>query len=293
MTLSIFYSGMMRALARLVALPICAALLSGCNMLGVGYGHIDTYAAWTAADYFDLDAQQKQDFKTRFDRLHEWHRAEQLPNYAKFLASANSRIHKGLAAEDVNWITQGVEERYRSMVRRGSEDAAAVLMTITPAQMESLQKRWSKDNARYAREHRVSGTPAEQRQARTERELKRVKEWVGELSPDQEKKVAALAEELPLAPKLRYEDRLRRQREFVQIMASRGDAKQFPERLRQWLLNWEEGRSPEYQRFFADWRRQQAEFYVNVERVLTPAQKNSVIAKVERYANDFTQLAQR
>ena len=281
-----------RGLARLAA-PFLGLLLSGCNMLSVGYGHIDTYAAWQAAEYFDLDPQQRQEFKTRFDRLHEWHRTEQLPNYAKFLASSSGRIRKGVTNEDAAWIAQGIEERYRALVKHGADDAAAMLMTITPAQLESLQRRWNKDNARYAREHKVNGTAAEQRQARTERELKRVKEWVGELTPDQEKKIAVLADELPLAPKMRYEDRLRRQREFMQLMAQRGDAKQFTERLRHWLLNWEEGRSAEFQRYYSDWRKKQTEFYVAVERTLTPQQRTTVVSRVERYANDFTQLAQR
>ena len=286
--------GWLRALARLVAPALCLALLAGCNMLSVGYGHIDTYASWMAGEYFDLDPQQKQDFRTRFDRLHEWHRTEQLPDYARFLASSSSRIQKGVSNEDAVWIAQGIEDRYRALVKRGSDDAAAVLMTITPAQLEALQRRWEKDNARYKREHRVNGTPAEQRQARTERELKRIREWVGEIGPEQEKKIAALAADLPLAPKLRYEDRLRRQKEFLQLMANRGtDTKQFADRLRHFLLSWEEGRNPEFQRFFSEWRRRQTEFYVEAARLMTPQQRTTLIGRVERYASDFTQLAQR
>jgi hypothetical protein len=291
---SIIHGGPLGALARAAATALALALLSGCNMLSVGYGHIDTYASWMAGEYFDLDPQQKQDFRTRFDRLHEWHRTEQLPDYAKFLASTSARVQKGVSNDDAEWIAQGIEGRYRSLVKRGADDAAAVLMTITPAQLEALQRRWEKDNARYKREHRVNGTAAEQRQARTERELKRIREWVGEVGPEQEKKIAALAADLPLAPKLRYEDRLRRQKEFLQLMANRGtDTRQFAERLRHFLLNWEEGRSPEFQRFFTEWRRKQAEFYVDAARLMTPQQRTTLVGRVERYASDFTQLAQR
>ena len=291
---SIIHRGPLRALTRVAATALGLALLSGCNMLSVGYGHIDTYASWMAGEYFDLDPQQKQDFRTRFDRLHEWHRTEQLPDYARFLASTSARVQKGITNDDAEWIARGIEERYRGLIKRGSDDAAAVLMTITPAQLEALQRRWEKDNARYRREHRVNGSAAEQRQARTERELKRIREWVGEVGPEQEKKIAALAADLPLAPKLRYEDRLRRQKEFLQLMANRGtDTRQFAERLRLFLLNWEEGRSPEFQRFFTEWRRKQAEFYVDAARLMTPQQRTTLVGRVERYASDFTQLAQR
>jgi hypothetical protein len=291
---SMVYGGLTRALGRLVVSALCLALLSGCNLLSVGYGHVDTYAAWMADEYFDLEPHQRHEFRTRFDRLHEWHRTEQLPDYARFLASSSARIQKGLSNEDAAWIAQGMEDRYRALVSRGADDAAAILMTITPAQLEALQRRWEKDNARYRREHRVNGTVAEQQQARTERELKRIREWVGEISGEQEKKIAALVADLPRAPKLRYEDRLRRQRDFLQLMASRGsDPRQFTDRLRHFLVNWEEGRSPEYQRFFAEWRRRQTEFYVEASRLLTPQQRTALVNRVERYASDFTQLAQR
>ncbi len=294
MKVSIIHGGLLRALTRAVAPALGLALLSGCNLLSVGYGHIDTYASWMAGEYFDLDPHQKQNFNSRFGRLHEWHRTEQLPNYAKVLASAGSRIRNGVTNEDGEWIAQGIEQRYRTLVARGADDAAAVLMTITPAQLESLQRRWNKDNARYVREHRVNGSVAEQQRARAERELKRLKEWVGEITPEQEKKIVTLAAELPLAPKLRYEDRLRRQREFVQLMAGRGsDERQFAEKLRHWLANWEEGRSPEFARFSTDWRRRQTEFYVEAARLLTPQQRTTLVGRVERYASDFTQLAQR
>ena len=292
--MGILQLGSMRTLVRLAVPGLCAAFLSGCNMLSVGYGHIDTYAAWQAAEYFDLDPAQRQDFKARFDRLHEWHRTEQLPDYAKFLGSSSARIRNGVSTDDGEWIARGIEDRYRALVKRGADDAAAILMTVTPAQMDALQRRWSKDNARYVREHKVNGSPAEQRQARTERELKRIKEWVGELTPEQEKKIAALAADLPLAPKLRYEDRLRRQRDFVQLMAGRGtDQHRFAERLRHFLANWEEGRSAEFARFSAEWRRRQVAFYVEAARLMTPQQRAVLVSRVERYASDFTQLAQR
>jgi hypothetical protein len=162
---AILTGGLAARLARLAATSLATALLAGCNLLSVGYGHIDTYAAWQAGEYFDLDSHQRQEFKARFDRLHAWHRTEQLPDYAKFLAASGARIRNGVTSDDGEWIARGIEERYRALVKRSADDAAAMLMTITPAQMESLQRRWEKDNARYAREHKVNGTPSEQRQA--------------------------------------------------------------------------------------------------------------------------------
>jgi hypothetical protein len=277
----------------LVAAGLCLALISGCTLLRLGYGQLDTFAEWTADEYFDLDADQKQEFRERFRRLHAWHRHEQLPDYAGFLNSVSRQVREGLSREDAERIARGLEERYRLLIRQSADDAAAMLMTVTPAQLEALQRKWKKDNARFLRENRVTGSPEEQQQARAERELKRIEDWVGRLDAEQTRKINAMVREMPLAPRLRYEDRLRRQREFTQLMGQRGDARQFAARLRHFLLNWEEGRNPEYQRVAADWRQKQTEFYLEVAQMLTPQQRATLLNRIQRYSDDFTQLAQR
>lgn len=90
--------------SRAITLACCLAMLAGCTMIGVGYGHLDTYAAWKADEYFDLDAPQKDEFARRFNRLHEWHRYEQLPDYAAFIAEARKRLDRPLQREDVEWL---------------------------------------------------------------------------------------------------------------------------------------------------------------------------------------------
>jgi len=285
--------GNLTKLARALLLTLCLAALGGCSLLRIGYSHLDTFAEWTADDYFDLDAQQMEEFRARFDRLHEWHRYEQLPDYAVFLTETKVRVQKGLAREDVLWIIGNVSTRYRTLVGRSAYDAAALLMTVTPAQLEALQRQWEKDNRRFVRDHRLEDSAEQQRRAAAQRALERVRGWTGSLSDEQEERITALAREMPMNQRLRHEDRLRRQREFLQLMAQRGDAAGFPARLRHWLVNWEEGRAPEYARLWAPWMEKQADLYVAVDRMLTPHQREHVTHRLQNFASDFTRLAQR
>jgi len=278
-------------LAILLALPL--AVLPGCSLVRIGYAQLDTIAVWTADDYFDLDTAQRQDFLRRFDRLHEWHRYEQLPEYITFLDGTKARVERGLIREDFLWVVEGVRERYRIVVRRGADDAAALLMTVTPAQLEALQRQWERDNRRFIREYRLDEGIEEQRQARVHRALSRIRDWIGSLSPEQEKNIIAMASELPSIHGLRHEDRLRRQREFLQLMRSRDDTREFAARLRHWLLNWEAGRDPEFDRVFAEWTVKQGDLYAAVARMATPSQRAAVLRRLQGYMADFTQLAQR
>jgi uncharacterized protein DUF6279 len=283
-----------RALAHFLALGLLAALLGACSLLRAGYPQLDTYATWTADEYFDLDQRQKQEFRTRFDKLHAWHRYEQLPDYAAFLTETKARLERGFTRSDFLWVVGGVQERYRVIIRRSADDAAAVLVTITPEQLNALQRQFDKDNRRFIREYRLDADIEERRQATARRTLKRIREWAGSLTPEQEKSIAAMARELPLIHGLRHEDRVRRQREFTQLMRNRGDDPvKFAARLRHFLLNWEEGRDPRYDRMFKESIAKHAELYAAAARMLTPPQRAAVARRLQGYVDDFTHLARR
>jgi hypothetical protein len=281
-------------LLRGLAIVCCVGMLASCSMLRLGYGQLDTYAAWKANEYFDLDAAQKNEFLRRFGRLHEWHRYEQLPDYAAFLAETRTRLDQPLAREDVLWFLDGVKARYATIVARASGDAAALLRTITPAQLEALQRQWDKDNRRFSREYRLAGSDEDIKRARARRTLERTRDWVGSLSHQQEQRIIAMVDALPMTERLRYEDRLRRQHEFMQLMAQRGGrGEQFSARLRQWLTDWDKGRTPEYERRFEEAFEQRVQLVVEIQRMLEPRQRAIALQRVQDYIDDFTRLAER
>lgn len=280
-------------MAPAILLALSLAVLPGCSMIRIGYPQLDTIALWTADEYFELDPEQKQDFRVRFARIHEWHRYEQLPDYALFLAETKARFQKGLTRGDALWVTEGIRARYRTLVAYVADDAAAMLMSVTPAQLDALQNQWKKNNSRFVREYRLDASVEEQRRETGRRALARIRDWVGHLDDEQDQKILAWAAELPLVHGARHQDRLRRQREFLQLMAQRDDAGRFAARLRHWLTNWEEGRDPGYDRLFNAWTQQQADLYAAVYGILLPHQRAAVADRMQGYINDFTRLAQR
>jgi hypothetical protein len=279
--------------ARAIALTFVLATLAGCSMVRLGYSQLDTIAAWTADEYFDLEPEQKQEFQKRFERFHEWHRYEQLPDYAAFLAEAKARLQRGLKRDDALWVINSVRARYRTLVTYAADDAAAMLMSVTPEQLDALRRKWEKDNRRFIREYRLEASIEEQRRATGRRTLSRIRDWVGHLDDEQEHEILAWASALPLIHGPRHQDRLRRQREFLQLMSQRDDAGRFAARLRNFLSNWEEGRDPAFDRLFNEWTQQQAELYVAVYGILLPHQRAAVADRLQVYINDFTQLSQR
>jgi len=277
---------------RLVLCMLCLLLGGGCSMLRVGYGHVDSVAAWMVHDYFDLNADQRDLFAQRFERLHTWHRQTQLPEYAQFLTDIQSRAKRGLRDSDMLWLVDGSKQRYARMAVRGAADAADLLATLTPEQIEVFRQQVDKDNRKFMRERRIADSEAERRKVVQQRTLSQLRDWVGPLTDTQEARVIALLQTMPLVDKLRHEDRLRRQREFFALLELRsGDRTAFAQRLRDWLEHWEAGRSAEQARLFDESWKKRAELYAAIDRLLTPVQRNHLVSKLQDYIDDFRELS--
>lgn len=285
---------MFAAVARRRSLLIAAlaALLVSCTFTKFAYNQADTVAAWKIDEYFDLDGQQKQEFSKRFDRLYAWHRHEQLPEYAQFMRTARTRMQDGTSREDVLWFVDGMRTRVRTLTRQAAPDAAVLLASVTPAQIEHLKAKLEKENRKYVREHKVNGTLEERQEAEAKRVIKQVKEWLAPLSNEQEQRVIAMVREGPQLEKEKYAERLRRQRELIELLSHRGeDSQRFTARVTEWMVNWERGRPAEYQKQLDHSWQRRAELLATVDRMLTPEQRNTSLQRVQNYAEDFTQLA--
>jgi hypothetical protein len=270
------------------------AAAAACSFTRVGYNQAETLAAWRVSDYFELAGSQRDDFHRRFQALHLWHRHDQLPEYAQFLRAAQHRLQLGLTPHDVEWFVDGIRGRYRTLARHSAPEAAAWLATLTPAQVEGLQQRFDRENRKWAREHKLNGSVRERNEATARRTIAQLKSWLAPLNYEQEQRVIAIVQEWPDTTALYYAERLRRQREFIELLAHRGEERErFAARLTDWLVNWERGRLAEYQRANeALWARR-TDLFVTVDRMLTPAQRSAAVRRLQTYAADFLELAGR
>jgi hypothetical protein len=277
---------------RILLLALLLLLSSGCSMIRAGYGHFDSVAAWMVHDYFDLNADQRDLFAQRFQGLHAWHRRTQLAEYAQFLGDMQSRARRGLREGDLLWLVDGLKQRYARIAAQGAADAADLLATLTPEQIEHFRQQLDKDNRKFVNEHRINDNEAERRKAAQQRTLSQLRSWLGPLNEAQQAKVGAMLQTLPLVDKLRHEDRLRRQREFFVLLELRnGERKLFAQRLREWLEHWEAGRPAAQTKLFEESWKKRAALYAEVDRMMTPAQRNHLLGKLQDYIDDFRELA--
>lgn len=278
---------------RWLPLVLLAALAAGCSGLRLGYREADIILAWRADTYFDLDRSQKREFNERIVRLLDWHRYEQLPEYATFATAAIGRMRHGLRHDDIVWFVDGLKARYRVIIDRGGDDAADLLAMLAPEQIVALQKQWAKDNRKFVSEHELDGSVKKQKRARLKRMMGQIEDWTGSLSAEQERQVTVLIDAMPLIEHLRHQDRMRRQNEFLELLKLRANRELLRPQLRVWLREWERGRAPEYEQLTSEIYEQRIALYIAVDKLLTPAQREHALHRLQDYIDDFIALSRK
>lgn len=265
------------------------ALASGCSMIGVVYNNADTIVYWIVDDYLDFNPDQRSQFNLGLRRVHVWHRKIELPKYAALCSETAARVEAGLKPQDLDWLEGSMKKRYDALVSFSAGELAAVLATMEPEQMDIADLKFSKMNVKFSKEH-LSGTLEEREKRRVSEELEKIEDWVGALSPEQEKQVVAELKAMPQMNDHRYVHRLARQKALRELLVANLPKDKLEAALRDWMINWESGRTAEHERLWARWQQQNRQLTLDIVDMLIPQQRQHLVHKLRDYAEQFQKL---
>jgi hypothetical protein len=262
------------------------ALLAGCSTLEFAYNNADTWLRWQAGRYLDLRGDQAEEFDRRLAAFLAWHRAQALPQYARFADQARARIARGASQADLVWGYDAIRQQSREGLRRAGAELGDFLDRLSPAQLEHLERRFAEDNRKFEREW-LEGGPAERSRGRLKRIVNAMEDWLGELSDAQRERVRQFNDSAPLNGELRARERGRRQAELLAMLRARDSARG----LGDWAAEWDRGREPALAAASRAYVGGFLAMLADVERTLSPRQRERAIARLREHARDFDMLA--
>jgi hypothetical protein len=272
---------------------LLAAALAGCgSVMRIAYNNGDLALRTMAYEYFDLQGEQQDLLKSQLARFHDWHRREELPAYAEMLQGAADRLARGLARADVIWAIVAVRARYRSVVAQAAEEGAPVLARLEPDNYAALEKKLADANRKFASEY-LTGDQAKRDRARAKWLEERVGFFVGDLTDAQRALIARFVESQPRMSEVRLDERMRRQQEFVRLVKGYRSSPDLAGRLRSYLLDWDRGRGPEHARLARDWEDRLVALALDIDRTLTPDQRQRAVQRFRSLAEDCRVLAEQ
>ena len=168
-----------------------------------------------------------------------------------------------------------------------------MLAALAPEQIVALQKRWDKDNRKFVSENELDGSLEKRKRARLKKTLSQIVDWTGSLTYEQEQKIEVLLDAVPLIEHLRHADRIRRQQEFLQLLNLRTNQREFRPKLQAWLLDWERGRTPEFEQLSGEVYAKRIAFYLALDKLLTHGQRQIVLHRLQDYVDDCKALSEK
>jgi Ribonuclease G/E len=256
----------------------------------MAYDNADTALRFMASSYLELDPAQAEDMSQRIDRFHEWHRKSELPAYAALMRSASERAARGITADDVAWGLANLRARYRKFAMKAVEDAAPVLVTLSPDQIAALDRKFEDNNTKYQKDF-LSADDAQRRRAQGKRMLERFRDFTGDLSPDQEARIELFMLAHQKHVEQRFEDRRQWQREVVAAIRTYRQPGELGAALAEIFSKPERRRTEAFIRNDKAWDDDLGQLIVELDRSLTPKQRAHVVRRLSDYANDFAALA--
>jgi hypothetical protein len=279
-------------LQRLVLIIACL-LFSACASLPIAYNNADLLVRYKVGEHFDLQGPQKAEFSTRLVRFHQWHRSHELPHYEGLLRAAERRLADGLTEDDINVTIDAIKERYRTLMRQVAHDAAPVLSTLSSAQIAHLEERFVEENRKFAKKQRIGESEEARVKARIKWMSKQFEDWIGDLTPQQEARIAAMIKATPSLAESRLEERKRQQQRFVALLRTQRTSDELAAALQDLLENMESHRSPAFAAALREVEPRFIQLLLDIDRTLTPSQRAHAITRFGRYATDFRTLARK
>ena len=270
-------------------LLLCLLLgLGGCSAVRFAYNNADVYLRWQITKYLDVQGTQSEELDRHIAAFLGWHRVNALPQYIKLIHDANARFARGVSQDDLVWGYDSIQAQVLQAVRAGAGEIADLLDRLTPEQIAHIERRFAEDNRKYAREF-VGGSIEERRRRRVKRNVERLEEWFGALSETQVEQVRRYAERAPFPEGMRDRERKRLQAEFLSIVRAREAKARFAD----WAVHWDRGREPEHA---AAVRAQRMEYFamlLELNRTLTPGQRQAAEMRLRELATDFERLLRK
>lgn len=287
----------MRSLMRHLALIVIAGLLlQGCSAVRLGYGNADSLARWWIDQYVDLSPDQDLLLRERLSGFLAWHRKTQLPDYVLVMRQGQQLVDGRPTVGDMLKLSEGIIRRARDLSDRATPDIADFLATVSPAQIARMAGRFTEKNSDYAKEAKLAEDENAQRQARYRRLLERAEYWFGDFSDAQAASLRQLIGGQSAGSQFWYAERLRRQREWLDLLRmverERPPRDKLMRLLHDYAARFDLPADPARLSQAVALRHAAAELAVAIHALTTPDQRAHARHKLDDLIHDFTELSQ-
>lgn len=196
--------------ARIIGALLLAAGLAACSTLKLAYNNLPEFGYWWLDSYLDFDGSQTPRVRDELDRLLAWHRRNELPQWIALLQKAEVLAPQDITPTQACELGEAVRTRLLALAEHAEPAGAELALSLTPAQLDQLQRKYAKQNDDY-RADWLSKSREAQQTKRYEQWLDRSEDFYGTLDGNQRRALRQMAAESIFNAALFDAERKRRQ----------------------------------------------------------------------------------
>lgn len=280
-----------KALRALLAVLVISVSTSGCTTK-LAYDFLDWGLYWELKDYVKFTRDQRLLVKDEISQLIDWHRSEELPQYADQLEKLSKELKSGITVEQLEESYNNLRDSWQRIVIKTLPATVDIISNLNDEQVndffEMLIEKEGDDAKKIEK-----GTNARTLKKREAYVSKKIVDVIGKLNEDQKSLIAQWTlsmkptKELSLAQAIQWRTRMQT------VLAERHNKQQLENNLMVLFANPDQLRSTSYRRVIEKNKRLIMQLLFDLNQTLTNQQRSKLVKKLKSYINDFRDLSDR
>ena len=270
-----------KALRALLAVLVISVSTSGCTTK-LAYDFLDWGLYWELKDYVKFTRDQRLLVKDEISQLIDWHRSEELPQYADQLEKLSKELKSGITVEQLEESYNNLRDSWQRIVIKTLPATVDIISNLNDEQVndffEMLIEKEGDDAKKIEK-----GTNARTLKKREAYVSKKIVGVIGKLNEDQKSLIAQWAlsmkptKELSLAQAIQWRTRMQ------PVLAERHNKQQLENNLMVLFANPDQLRSTSYRRVIEKNKRLIMLLLFDLNQTLTNQRRSKLVKKLKSY----------
>lgn len=188
--------------------------VAACSAVRLSYNNAQELAYWWLNSYVQFTPEQKPVIKAELEKLHDWHRFNEIPVYINILQSLQKKVGHDITSKQSCEAMESIRERYRMLNLQLEPIIEKMAPSLSHEQLMHIQEHFDKNNKKWHKEW-LEGTQQERDERRLERAIKRAEMFYGNLNDHQKDILKHNIRTSNFDPHYSYSEKIQRQKDAI------------------------------------------------------------------------------
>lgn len=281
-------------LPRIIGVLALAVGVAGCSAIKLGYSTFPNLAYFWLDGYVDFSDSQAPLARGELERLHAWHRQEELPRLVDLLARLEQMAPGPVSPQQACGVVREVQARLNLVADRAEPAVTTLATDLSAKQLKHLERKYRSNNSTFRKDW-LEQSPAEQKEKRYEQMLDRIEMIYGRLDDPQRAVLRRGIEQSIHDPQRILAERQRRQQDLLatlqQVTQPATPAAESRALLRAYLQRAQHSPDAGYRAWQEALLEEGCRIFSAVHDSTTPAQRDQAVRRLRAYQRDLRDLA--